>query len=52
MHASEYCFIFPPSLPVSPTTLRSLAFAATAAYKIFLELPDVVIARKTSPSLQ
>ena len=49
--ASQIPFNLPPSLPVRPNTFIPFALAATAAYIIFSEFPDVVIPRNTSPLL-
>ena len=47
---SLYPRIRPPSRPRSPITLSPFAFAVTAAYRTFFELPEVEIPRNTSPS--
>ena len=47
---SQYLSASPPSFPKKPTVNISLAWANLSVSIIFLELPDVVIARRISPS--
>ena len=46
---SQQSFINPPLAPVIPTTLTFSCLAVSIAFKIFFELPEVLMANNTSP---